>query len=86
MEDFWYEMEMEWKKIASMEYGKIVLHSIPCPVSVYYAIVFPHLMYGILLWGCSSKNNLHKLQMLQNKCLRIIECWQINSFATAPSL
>ena len=39
--------------------------------SVYYAIVFPH-----LLWGCSSKNNLHKLQMLQNKCLRIIEGWQ----------
>ena len=34
-------------------------------------------MYGILLWGCSSKNNLHKLQMLQNKCLRIIESWQI---------
>ena len=23
-------MEMEWKKIASMEYGKIVFHSIPC--------------------------------------------------------
>ena len=34
-------------------------------------------MYGILPWGCSSKNNLHKLQMLQNKCLRIIEGWQI---------
>ena len=31
MEDFWYGMEMEWKKIASMEYGKIVFHSIPCP-------------------------------------------------------
>ena len=29
MEDFWYGMEMEWKKIASMEYGKIVFHSIP---------------------------------------------------------
>ena len=31
MEDFRYgmEMEMEWKKIASMEYGKIVFHSIP---------------------------------------------------------
>ena len=28
MEDFWYGMEMEWKKIASMEYGKIVFHSI----------------------------------------------------------
>ena len=30
-------------------------------LSVYYAIVFPHFMYGILFWGCSSKNNLHKL-------------------------
>ena len=34
MEDFWYGMEMEWKKIASMEYGKIVFHSIP-----YHALV-----------------------------------------------
>ena len=23
---------MEWKKIANMEYGKIIFHSIPCPV------------------------------------------------------
>ena len=29
MEDFRYGMEMEWKKIASLEYGKIVFHSIP---------------------------------------------------------
>ena len=29
IEDFWYGMEMEWKKIARMEYGKIVFHSIP---------------------------------------------------------
>ena len=29
MEDFWYGMEMQWKKIASMEYGKIVFNSIP---------------------------------------------------------
>ena len=29
MEDFKYEMEMEWKKIASVEYGKIIFHSIP---------------------------------------------------------
>ena len=28
MEDFQYEMEMEWKKIARMEYGKIIFHSI----------------------------------------------------------
>ena len=34
MEDFRYGMEMEWKKIASMEHGKIVFHSIP-----YHALV-----------------------------------------------
>ena len=26
-----YGLEMEWKKFASMEYGKIVFHSIPRP-------------------------------------------------------
>ena len=35
MEDFWYGMEMEWKKIKSMKYGKIVFHSIP-----YHALPF----------------------------------------------
>ena len=29
MEDFWYAMKMEWKKISSMEYEKIVFNSIP---------------------------------------------------------
>ena len=32
MEDFWYGVEMEWKKIAIMEYGKIIFYSIPCPL------------------------------------------------------
>ena len=27
----WKIFSMEWKKIASMESGKIVFHSIPCP-------------------------------------------------------
>ena len=34
MEDFWFRMEMEWKKIASMDYGKIVFHPIP-----YHAVI-----------------------------------------------
>ena len=28
----WKIFSMEWKKIASMEYEKIVFHSIPCSV------------------------------------------------------
>ena len=33
-----YEMEdfIEWKKITSMDKGKIVFHSIPCPASLYF--------------------------------------------------
>ena len=38
MEDFLYGMEKEWKKIASMECGKIVFHSIP-----YHALIVAHL-------------------------------------------
>ena len=41
MEDFRYGMEMEWKKIASMEYGKIVFHSIP------YHALGPQNTFGI---------------------------------------
>ena len=46
MEDFWYGMELEWNKIASMEYGKIVFHSIPCPdgiPKIFHVIVLPML-------------------------------------------
>ena len=42
-------------------------------LSEYYDIVFPTLVYEILVWRCLSKNNLHRLQMLQNKFLRRIE-------------
>ena len=39
---------MEWKKIASMEYGKIVFHSIP-----YFALLFLKLHYAVSF--CYSK-------------------------------
>ena len=31
----WKIFGMEWKKIASMEYGKIVFRSIPCPAGMF---------------------------------------------------
>ena len=42
MEDFWYGMEMEWKKIAIMEYGKIVFHSISYHALITAAHVLVH--------------------------------------------
>ena len=40
---------MEWKKIASMEYGKIVLHSIP-----YHALIMAPLIFKIPFWYLPS--------------------------------
>ena len=48
MEDFWYGMETEWKKIASMEYGKIVFHSIP-----YHALATTLLIFFFIAQYCS---------------------------------
>ena len=48
MEDFRYGMEMEWKKITSMEYGKIVFHSIPYH-ALPYATLSPKLFKSLIL-------------------------------------
>ena len=45
-------------------------------ISVYYSLVFPHLYYGIIVWGSTSNNLLNRLQVLQNKCLRVNDGWQ----------
>ena len=44
--------------------------------SVYYSLVYPHLCCGIIVWGSTSNYLLKRLQVLQNKCLRVAEGWQ----------
>ena len=39
---------------------------------LYFAFLFPHIEYGIECYGASSKNNIKKLQVIQNKLLRLI--------------
>ena len=70
---------IEWRVFSAIEILCRSNSTAPVTIlhSVYYVIVFFHWMYGILIWGCSSKNNLHRLQMHPNKCLRIIEGWQM---------
>ena len=41
-------------------------------LQVYYSIFYSHLIYGCNIWGLTSENNLHKIEVLQNKCMRII--------------
>ena len=49
-------------------------HNAPIKIclQVYYAIFYSHLIYGCSLWGLTTKENLDIIEVLQNKCLRII--------------
>ena len=44
----------------------------PTLLLLYHALVQPHLAYRLPLWGSTFKTYLSKLQILQNKALRII--------------
>ena len=39
---------------------------------IYYSLVYSHLSYGIEAWGSAVRTNLHKLEILQNKAVRIL--------------
>ena len=39
---------------------------------LYYSIVYPHILYGIIMWGSSYTSHLNNLQLIQNKAVRAI--------------
>ena len=41
-------------------------------ISIYYALVYPYLTYGCVLWGINFEAPLSQLVRLQNKVVRII--------------
>jgi len=49
--------------------------------SIYYALIHSHLNYGLLLWGSSAKTFLHKIEIMQNKSIRIITNSKYNATA-----
>jgi len=44
----------------------------PCLTKLYYAFVHPHLLYGLEVYGNTTKTKLDKLCKLNNKILRIL--------------
>ena len=54
-----FGMEWKWKKIACIEYGKIVFHSIPCPARA------PCLSKLILVFITVACENAKKLKSKQ---------------------
>ena len=39
--------------------------------SVYYSIIYPHLIYGLQVWGSSFKTELEKMNIMQKKAVRM---------------
>ena len=58
-------------------------HNAPLEIclQVYYAIFYSHLIYGCSVWGLTSEVNLKKVEVLQNKCARIITFADFRSHA-----
>ena len=37
---------------------------------LYYTLIYPYLMYGIMSWGTAYQTKLHKIKISQNNCIR----------------
>ena len=48
-------------------------------LEVYYAIFYSRLTYGCNVWGLASKKNISAIEVLQNKCIRIMTFAPFNS-------
>ena len=40
--------------------------------TLYFALIEPHLSYGILVWGNANKKTLHRTEMLQKRAIRTV--------------
>ena len=41
-------------------------------LNLYYALVYPHLLYAIQIWGCAFDCNINKIDILQRKAIRML--------------
>ena len=68
------------RSFSNAESSVVCLSSyVVCHLSLYYALVHPHLTYGILAWGNANINILNKTIKLQKRALRTIFNTRYNS-------
>ena len=41
-------------------------------LTLYYSLIYPHLLYCCIVWGGACITSLHKLEVLQNRAIRLI--------------
>ena len=75
--------KLNWKMHGDYVSGKIArgigilvkarkVFSNECVINLYYAFIYPYLIYCNHIWGNTYTTTLSKLQILQNKAIRII--------------
>ena len=75
---------LKWSNHIDFVYRKIIrftgifykmryLMPFPCLKNLYFALVYPHILYGVELYANTYKSYLQKLSILNNKLLRIMQ-------------
>ena len=52
-------------------------------LQLYHALIYPHLLYAIPIWGSTYKSYLHKISIFQNKPVKIVTQTKWNSSANS---
>ena len=75
--------KLNWKEHINYLYGKIsrmvgIIYrtrdflTLGALKTIYYSLVYPHLLYGIIFWSGASKFNFNKIFKVQKKIVRLI--------------
>ena len=67
-------MKLIKKKSKSLFFLKQVKKMLPLDSlkTLYYALIFPHLSYGIIAWGSADKGLIRQTELLQKRAIRTI--------------
>ena len=52
--------------------------------TIYYALVYPHILYGVMSWGCASESILKKMKSAQNRVVKIMKFIPYGSYDMNP--
>ena len=68
-------LKMMWKKGSKMSRPDILL-------SLYYALIYPFLTYGIILWGNTYKTTHQPIFILQKRAMRLITFFRFDEHSS----